>query len=210
MPRALQVAGQGVVVLRGDRVELVVVAAGAGDGQAQEGLGEDVDLVVDAVRLVLADVDRRMRPLAEEEEAGAEDRLVEALGRVPARPVEQVAGDVLDDELVVGHVGVERADHVVAVAPRRPGGRSRTRARPSRRSGPGRASAAPSARRSGATRAGGRPPSRRRRGPRPSRNASISAGSGGGRSGRRSRAGSGSACRPRAPARGPWPPAPPG
>ena len=38
VPRALEVAGQGVVVLGRDRVELVVVAAGAGDGQAEERL----------------------------------------------------------------------------------------------------------------------------------------------------------------------------
>ena len=35
MPRAAEESGQGVIVVAGDRVELVVVAAGAGDGQAQ-------------------------------------------------------------------------------------------------------------------------------------------------------------------------------
>ena len=36
-------AKQRVVVALADRVELVIVAAGAGDGQAQERLAEDVD-----------------------------------------------------------------------------------------------------------------------------------------------------------------------
>ena len=45
----------------------------------------------------------------------AEDRLVEALRRVEARLLQQIAGDVFRDELVVGHVGVEGADDVIAV-----------------------------------------------------------------------------------------------
>ena len=56
--RAQDEPGQRVVVLASDGVELVVVAAGAGHGQAKERLGEDVDLVVDPVALVLTDVHR--------------------------------------------------------------------------------------------------------------------------------------------------------
>ena len=50
-------AVQAVVVGGGDRVELVVVAAGARDGQAEERLAQDVEAVVEAVRLRLAQVD---------------------------------------------------------------------------------------------------------------------------------------------------------
>jgi hypothetical protein len=39
-------AGQRVVVVGGDRVELVVVAAGAGDRQPQEGAGDGVDALL--------------------------------------------------------------------------------------------------------------------------------------------------------------------
>ena len=65
---------------------------------------------------------------------------------------QQVAGDLLDDELVVGQVAVERADDPVAIGPDKP------RlvlfvAVASRRSGPRRARCGPSARRSGARRA---------------------------------------------------------
>ena len=84
VPGALEEAREGVVVSRGDRVELVVVAPGAADGQAQEGLGEDVDLVVDAADFLLADVDRGVGPLAEAEEPGADDGLVEPVGGMPA------------------------------------------------------------------------------------------------------------------------------
>ena len=51
-------SGQRVIILAADGVELVVVAAGAGDGQAQERLGEDIDLVIDPVAFVLPYIHR--------------------------------------------------------------------------------------------------------------------------------------------------------
>ncbi len=65
MARAREEPGKGVVVLRADRVELVVVAASTGHRQAQKRLGKDVDLVVDPPQLVLADVHRRVCALAQ-------------------------------------------------------------------------------------------------------------------------------------------------
>jgi hypothetical protein len=41
-----------------DGVELMVVAAGARDGEAEEGLGDDVDLVVHVTDLLIDRVDR--------------------------------------------------------------------------------------------------------------------------------------------------------
>ena len=97
----------------------MIVAAGAGDGQPEKRLAEDVEHVVEPVALVLANIDRRMDPLAQEPEARADDRLVEALAPDAVRGcVQQIARDVLDDELVVGHIGVERADDVVAILKR--------------------------------------------------------------------------------------------
>ena len=107
--------GERVVVALGDGIELVVVAAGAGDGHAEEGFRHHVEAVVHAVALVLADVHGRMHFLAEEPEAGAEDGFVAAGVGVQAGLRDEVAGEVLDDELVVRHVGVEGADDVVAV-----------------------------------------------------------------------------------------------
>ena len=68
---------QGVVILRADRVELVVMATGAGDRQPEERLAEDIDLVVDAVALVLPDVDRRMHFLAKKSPPGPKHGLVD-------------------------------------------------------------------------------------------------------------------------------------
>src|SRR5262249_39543691 len=72
-----------VIILRGDGVELVIVTAGAGHGQAEERLGQHIDLVVEAVGLILANVHRRMHFFAEEPEAGGEDRFVKSLLRMP-------------------------------------------------------------------------------------------------------------------------------
>ena len=116
--RALKEAGERVEVVRLHRVELVVVTPRAAHRHAQERLAHHVDLVRDALRLVAAHVDRAVRALAQEPEAGADDRFVVALRRVAARGLDKIAGDMLDDELVVGDVGVERANDVVAILPR--------------------------------------------------------------------------------------------
>ena len=91
---------------------------------------------------------------------------------------QQVAGELLDGELVERHVAVEGVDHPVAPAPHDAlavalvavGVGVAGRVEPARR---------PSARRSGARRAGDRPPSRRRPATRSARKASTSAGVGG-------------------------------
>ena len=53
LDRAGEDAVERVIVLGRDRVELVVVAAGAGDGQAEQAAGDDVDPVVDDLVLVV-------------------------------------------------------------------------------------------------------------------------------------------------------------
>ena len=108
---------QRVIILAADGVELVVVAAGAGDGQAEERLGEDIDFVVDPVAFVLADIDGRMHFLAEERPTGAQDRFIVFGARTKAGRGEQVASEVLLQEAVVGHVFIEGPHEVVAVLP---------------------------------------------------------------------------------------------
>ena len=54
--RAFQVSHQGVVILARNRVKLVIVAAGAGHRQAKKRLAQYVNLVVDPVGLVGANV----------------------------------------------------------------------------------------------------------------------------------------------------------
>src|SRR5262245_56030600 len=94
------------------------MTAGTGDGHAQKGLAKDVDLVVDAVGLIATRVHGRMLRLAQPPEASAEDGFVEFLLRMATRCGQQIAGDVLQYELIERHVLVERADDVVAVTPR--------------------------------------------------------------------------------------------
>ena len=108
-------AGQRVVVLGQDRVELVVVAASASDRQAQHALGHDFDLlvvhVVEHALLVLLRDGLR----AERQEAGGDDAALVDLAAIAAG--QQIAGDLFPHELVVGHVAVECLDDVVAVLP---------------------------------------------------------------------------------------------
>src|SRR3954454_24155484 len=114
MPRALQKTSQGVIVFRGDGIELVIVATSTGDGQTEEGLGEDVDLVVNPAQFLFTCIDRRMSSLTQKKETGAQKRLVESLCRLPPGRGQQVAGHLLDQERVVGKVEIESANHVVA------------------------------------------------------------------------------------------------
>jgi hypothetical protein len=94
-----------IVVGCGDRIELMVVAAGARDGQAEEALRRGVDALVDGVVVVL-------EALADGDEAErGETRVV--LGEVG----QAVGRELLDDELVVRLVGVEGVDDVIAVGP---------------------------------------------------------------------------------------------
>ncbi len=118
MPRAAEEAGKGVVIFVGYWVELVVVAAGTRQREAQKRLGDHIDLVVDPPHLLFANVNGGMSSLPEEVKPGPQDRLVEALNRVPARRLEQVSGDLLGQEPVVRQVGVEGANDVIAVAKR--------------------------------------------------------------------------------------------
>ena len=99
-------ARQRVVIGCRDRVVLVVVAAGAGDRKPQEAAGQRVDAVgVLVVFLGVAVVDRPTGEKAQGRQA------IKTIG-----PVEQVAGDLLEDEPVVGHVAVQGPDQPVAIA----------------------------------------------------------------------------------------------
>jgi hypothetical protein len=109
---------EGVVVALRNRIELVVVAAGAVDGEALEGTHDRHHVVVaievlrhEMVDGVFADADHeRVVPGASSEEAEGRNRL-RLVGK------ENVAGHLLGDESTVGLVVVEGADHPVAVRP---------------------------------------------------------------------------------------------
>ena len=102
--------GERIVVLGGNRVVLVVVAAGAGDGQTEQSPRNRVDTIlplvghhVEAFAIVV---------LGPEPEETQRDVLV------VTRIVEQVSGQLKLDEPVVRHVVVQRPNHPVAIAVR--------------------------------------------------------------------------------------------
>ena len=110
-------AVEGVEVRLADRVELVVVAAGAGDGHPQERLGDDVDLVLGEADLLVQGVGGAETVQDEAVLGDADRRLVDPEFGVHPRLLEQVAGQVFADQLVHGDVRVQRPDQVVAVTP---------------------------------------------------------------------------------------------
>ena len=158
-----------IIVGRGDGVVLVVVAAGTGDGQAQEAAGDRVDPVVD---LVVDVVVEHPCPASESPSRPA------ARADPWARPTSAASCSWTNRSK--RQVLVEGADDVIAVGVgvRAERGRRRTSARRPwcRRSGRRRASAGPSARRNAARPAGDRRPARRRPGTGRFSKASISSG----------------------------------
>ena len=98
-------AVKGVVVGSRNRIELMVMATRAGNGQSKETLSRRIDTLIDGVVIVLETL-----PDGDEAE-GSEARVV--LGQVR----QTVGGKLLDDELVVRLIGVERVDDVIAIGP---------------------------------------------------------------------------------------------
>ena len=114
--RAEEDAGQRVVIVGGDRIELVIVAAGTGEGEAEEGPADDVDLIVDAIgdHPFLVDIPRH--EIGNREKPRGHERIgVDPRGIVG---LEQIAGELLAEKLGVGEVAIEGVDDPVAVAPR--------------------------------------------------------------------------------------------
>ena len=103
-------AGERVVVLRRDRVVLVVVAAGAADRQPEEAARHHVDAIVPLVRARDFDGAVVVEPGSEPEEPERGQR-----ARPRRRVAEQIAGQLRADELVVRQVVVERLDDPVAI-----------------------------------------------------------------------------------------------
>ena len=92
------------------------MATGARDGEAEETLPKNFKLVRDAVGLILGDVGGCVHRLVEVPEAGAHHALVGFVGWIDPR-LEQITGDLLPNESVIGKVIVEGANHPVAVSP---------------------------------------------------------------------------------------------
>ncbi len=102
-------AGHGVVILGGDGVVFVIVAARTGDGQAKKSARHGIHAVVALVGV--RDFDRAVvvKPWTETEEAKSREHLG------AHSVIERIGGDLRGDELVVRQVVIERLDHPVAI-----------------------------------------------------------------------------------------------
>ena len=108
-------AGQTVIVGRRDRIEFVIVAAGASQRQPQQRPADDIDLIVNDVGHHLFFVGVAGSPFADRQHPRGDDTLDVDLRLVLCR--QQIAGKLLDDEPVVRHVAVQRRDNPIAIAP---------------------------------------------------------------------------------------------
>ena len=113
--RVLQNAGERVIIARGNRIELVVVAAGAADRLRQNALADDVELLVHHVHLELLFVLLFEVRIRKREKRGG-GQLTATLGERRVR--QQIASDLFADETVERPVGIEGFDDVIAVTPR--------------------------------------------------------------------------------------------
>ena len=109
-PAADHDAVEAVEVVLADGIELVVVAARAGDGKAQHGLADHVDLIVDPGDLLVVGVGHPKAVGNHAQLGGPDHGLIDLELIVEPWLFEKIAGELLADELVVGHVGVKRAD----------------------------------------------------------------------------------------------------
>ena len=102
-------SGERVVIFRAYGVVLMVVAAGASDGEAEEATADHVHAIMAFVGAGLRWLRDTEVPRAQPEEA-----------QTTAQPFvigQQVAGDLRFDEGVIGQVLVQGVDYPVAVAP---------------------------------------------------------------------------------------------
>ena len=95
----------------------MVVATGASKCQTQKRLAKRIHFVVDAIGLVLRNVNRRVNLLAQKPEARADHRLICTRDRVDPRILDEVAGDLLSNELVVWQIVIEGLHDPIAVTP---------------------------------------------------------------------------------------------
>ena len=108
---------EGVVILVADGVEFVIMAAGAGDGETEEGFCYDIDLVIGEADEFVEGIGGSEPVVDHAKVAETEDGFVEIRGGIYPGGVEEVAGEVFADELIVGDVSVEGTNDVIPVAP---------------------------------------------------------------------------------------------
>ena len=102
--------GHAVIVVSGQRIELVVVTPSTAQRDAEERLRRRANDVVELVVTILLEVRRFVVKRAEPMKAGCDHGL--------GRSIRQfIAGELLDEKSVIRLVGVERVNHVIAISP---------------------------------------------------------------------------------------------
>ena len=92
----------------------MIVTAGASHREALKGLSQCVDLVIDHVGSDLPKTNAIVMPqFSETQKRGSDQRFVDSLLVVDAGLFEQVTGEMLADELVVGDILIKRPDEVI-------------------------------------------------------------------------------------------------
>ena len=111
--RALQDAGEGVIIGRRHRIKFVIVAAGAPERQSHKSAANRIHLLVDNVHLHLDRVILGQHLCTQRQKAGGGP----AFGlRDGVFVRQQIPAQLFQHEPVERFVGRERANHVVAVA----------------------------------------------------------------------------------------------
>ena len=113
--RGMHDASQGVIVPSWNRVEFVVMATSTTDGLAQEGFSDGVELLVDNVGPHFGFVRLGQNFGTEAEKSGGHDAVTGQVTIVGGR--KQIPSQLHGEELVVGEIVVEGADHPVPPTP---------------------------------------------------------------------------------------------
>ena len=110
-------AEKGVIIFLADRVELVVVAACAGNGESEKGLRHRVDLVVRETDPLVEGIGRGEAVEDHAKVTGSKGAFVEFQLGVDPWIVEKIAREMFEDQSVDGHVLIEGPNEIVAVTP---------------------------------------------------------------------------------------------
>ena len=98
-----------------DWIKFVIMAARAGNRDAENSLGNHIDLVVSESDLLVVSVGDTEAVRHHAQVRRADSGFVEVELLVNTRLFDEVAGEMFADELIVGDVGIDCSDNVVAV-----------------------------------------------------------------------------------------------
>ena len=95
----------------------MIVAARAAEPQSEEGFAKHVELIINPIGFVLADIRGSVDGFMQEPKAGGEQGIVRTGSQRTPRIRQQISGKVLGEKAVVGQVFIAGPDQVVPVTP---------------------------------------------------------------------------------------------